>query len=447
MIEKKNSSLRTVAVKILNRITGSESYGNIELSRELTKLAFDYRDKGLITEIVNGTLRNFRKIDFIISGFITGKEPDPVIMNILRAAIYQVYFLDKIPASAAVHEAVETAKELTNPGAAKFVNGVLRNIERSYDDVKFPDCSTDLLEFLSIEYSFPKWLVKGWMDRFGAEFTEALLAASNERPLVTLRVNSLKSDRETVLQKLLAAGYEAEAGKWSEYSILVKSGAGIDSFPGFKEGEISVQDEASMLAVLALDPKPGERVADLCSAPGGKAAFAMEHSENGITITAGDIHPHKLKLMEENFTRLGLKNYTLKTWDAMKFDDSMRNRFDKVILDAPCSGYGVIRKKPDMKLRKSKNEVTELVDIQKKMVVNAAKYLKKGGLLIYSTCTISEEENEKLVRWAVEGSNQLKLESLKNKLPEGLVDADGMVRLYPNVHGTDGFFIAALRKY
>jgi len=236
-------------------------------------------------------------------------------------------------------------------------------------------------------------------------------------------------------------------GKWSDLSIHIKGAANIERLTGFAEGHFSVQDEASMLAVMALDPKAGEKIGDLCSAPGGKAAFAMEKTGCGVQLSAGDIHPHKLKLMEENFKRLGLSNYTLKVWDAVKPDDSMRNRFDKIILDAPCSGFGVIRKKPDMKLKKKKYEIAELADIQKKMLVNAAKYVKKGGLLIYSTCTISEEENEKIVKWATESENRLKLESLKGKLPDEMVGEDGMARLYPNVHGTDGFFIAALRKY
>jgi len=439
-------SARTAAVKILTRIMEDESYGNLELSKELTKLTMDARDKGLITEIVNGTLRNMVKIDFILSTFIAGKEVDIAIRNILRAAIYQVYFLDKIPISAAVNQAVESAKVLSNSGAAKFVNGVLRNVERKYEEIQFPKREENALEYLSLEYSYPKWLVKLWMDRFGEEFAEALLMAGNERPKVSLRVNSMKADRESVLELLKTQEVEAEEGKWSPISIKIKGGANIENLKGFGEGLFSVQDEASMMAVAALNPKAGERIADLCSAPGGKAAYILEKTNCEAILTCGDVHSHKLKLMEYNFKRLGLKNFYLKLWDVLKFDDSMRNRFDKILLDAPCSGLGVIRKKPDMKIRKRKNEIDGLVEMQKKMLMNAAKYLKKGGLLVYSTCTISLEENENIVKWAIEGTNNLKLESLKGKFPDEMVDGDGMVKLYPNVHDTDGFFVATMRK-
>lgn len=444
---KQKISARTSAVNILDRIIEDESYGNIELSRELTKLTLDYRDKGLVTEIVNGTIRNLTKIDFILEKCVEGKTVDLSIRNILRAAIYQIYFLDKIPVSAAVNEAVESAKVLANSGAARFVNGVLRNTERKYAEIIFPKKEDGILDYLALEYSYPKWLVKLWLDRFGEEFTEELLKAGNERPMVSLRVNSMKSDRETVLEMLKEQEIEAEEGQWSPLSIRIKGAASIDKLKGFNEGLFTVQDEASMMAVMALDPKPGERIADLCCAPGGKSTFILEKTNCEVHLTSGDVFPHKLKLVEDSFKRLGLKNFTLKLWDVMKFDDSMRNRFDKILLDAPCSGYGVIRKKPDMKLRKKQGEVADLVEIQKKMIMNAAKYLKKGGLLIYSTCTISVDENENLVKWAVEGSNNLNFESLKGKLPDEMVAEDGMVKLYPHIHNTDGFFIAAMRKY
>ena len=444
---KEKITARTSAVMILNRILEDDSYGNIELSRELTKLSLELRDKGLVTEIVNGTLRNMTKIDFILAKFVEGKTVELAVQNILRAAIYQIYFLDKIPISAAVNEAVESAKILANSGAAKFVNGVLRNVERKYAEIEFPKKGDGVSDFLALEYSYPKWMVDLWLERFGIEFTEELLEAGNERPMVSLRINSMKTDRETLMKMLEEQEIEAEEGEWSPLSIKIKGGASIDKLKGFREGLFTVQDEASMMAVIALDPKAGDRVADLCCAPGGKSTFILEKTNCEVQLIAGDVHQHKLKLVEDGFKRLGLKNYTLKLWDVLKFDDSMRNRFDKIILDAPCSGFGVIRKKPDMKIRKKQSEIKELVEIQKKMLVNAAKYLKKGGLLIYSTCTISLEENEDMVKWAVEGNNNLKFESLKGKLPQTMVDADGMAKLYPNVHHTDGFFIAALRKY
>jgi 16S rRNA (cytosine967-C5)-methyltransferase len=449
IIMKKIDMARDAAVRTVHRVLREGAYSNIAIKQELDKGSLTKLDKALVTEIVNGTLRNLTRIDWIISQFVKKSKIEPWIEDIIRCGIYQLLFLEKVPDSAVCNESAELARKHGHEGTVKFVNGVLRNISRNKDKLEYPDKEKDTVKYLSVYYSHPEWMVDKWVKDFGREFAEELLQANNEVPAFTIRCNRLKIDRQMLMEVLTGENIECEVGKINPEAIYIKGTSAIEDKESFRKGYFQVQDEGSMLVAHVMNPEPGDRILDMCSAPGGKTTHIAELMSNQGEIVARDIHRHKLKLVEESCRRLGITIVRTEPYNAMELDEASLESFDKVLLDAPCSGLGVMRRKPDLRWKKEADDFVELAKLQKSMLELGARYVKPGGVLLYSTCTINKSENIEVVKAFLNGSTDFQLESIEGKIPDNLVSssaAQGYLELYPNTHGTDGFFIARMRK-
>ncbi|HYE09606.1 MAG TPA: 16S rRNA (cytosine(967)-C(5))-methyltransferase RsmB [Patescibacteria group bacterium] len=442
---------REAAIVIINKVLREKAYSNIALKQVLEQSSLSRVDKALVTEIVNGTLKNLIKLDYIAGQFvkINKSKLDKHVEDILRTGIYQIMYLDRIPDSAVCNEGSNLARKYTNEGAVRFVNGVLRNVSRNKDTIQFPDKVKQPLLYLSVVYSHPEWIVEKWLREFGFEFTEQLLNANNQVPHFTIRINRLKADKESLVKILEQEGIEYSEGIYNKDALYIKGTSAIESKASFQQGLYQIQDESSMLAGLALNPQPGDLVLDVCSAPGGKATHAAELMNNKGKIIARDVYQHKLDLIQQSCKRLGISIVETEIFDAKELDRKLVGKADKVLLDAPCSGLGVMRRKPDLKWKKTPDNFDELAKLQQQMLYKAAEYVKPQGVLVYSTCTINKSENLQVVEAFLKSREDFYLEDLSKLLPENLksdTKTKGYVEIFPNIHGIDGFFISRLRR-
>ncbi|AVQ47242.1 16S rRNA (cytosine(967)-C(5))-methyltransferase RsmB [Clostridium botulinum] len=437
---------REVALDVLKAVLYEGAYSNIVLNKKLNKSNLKDNDKALITEIVYGTLKYKETLDIIIQSYLKNpiKTMDKNIANILRITIYQIRYLDKIPSFAAVNEAVEMSKKISIK-YSKLVNGVLRNYIRTYKNKKFYDDRNNLEKF-SFIYSCPKWLIKMFISQYGIETAEKILKGLNERPNITVRVNNLKIDYDEAFEKLDEYGYNIEEGYICPEAIQIIKGKNIEKNPLFIEGDITVQDESAMLVAPSMELTEESIVLDLCSAPGGKTTHISEIINNKSKVYAYDVHQHKLSLIQENAKRLGIKNIETDVCDAAVFNKELKEIAHRVLMDVPCSGLGIIRKKPEIKWTKNEKEIKNIIDIQRKIMNNGASYLKKGGILLYSTCTLNKEENEENINWFLKKHKNFKIEHLYYGDVDNIIyHKEGFVSILPN-DKMDGFFIAKLKK-
>ncbi|MCK9216802.1 MAG: 16S rRNA (cytosine(967)-C(5))-methyltransferase RsmB [Firmicutes bacterium] len=441
---------REEAFLILNSIMIQGKYSGIETRNRLNNSNLKSNDRALVTEIVNGTLRNLIKIDWIISKFINRKieKLSNNVKNILRSGIYQIIYLDRVPDSAVCNESVELAKKYSNIGAARFINGVLRNVSRQKDSINTPD-ETNISKYLSIEFSHPLWLVELWIKNYGIEFTKNLLKANNEAPPLTVRVNRLKISKEELLFLFNSNNIMWSEGCYNDEAINIKGISSLKDSILFKKGYFQIQDESSMLVSKILNPKPGDFIIDVCSAPGGKATHMAELMSNKGRIIARDIHLKKLKLIEENIKRLGISIIETEIFDANTIDDRLIDKADAVLVDAPCSGLGLVRRRSDLRWKKEKEDIEKLSKLQINILKNASLYVKKNGVLVYSTCTLNDKENIQILKDFLNYNKQFSLDSMERFLPSNFTASrgkEGFIELYPHIHGTDGFFIAKMVK-
>jgi len=440
--------VRETALKILYDINENDAYSNLSVNKYLENGNLRELDRAFVTDLVYGTVKWLLQIDYIIEKFssVKMKKLSPWIINILRLGVYQLLHTDKIPVSAACNTSVELAKRYGHQASSRFVNAVLRNVAKNANNLPYPE-RTNVAESFSIIYSHPKWLVEKWLSLFGVEFTESLLKSNNEVPSFTIRVNSLKTMRNELIEVLHKKGIKTQIGKYVKDAVVLVNPSSFTRLEAFQNGLFQVQDESSMLAVIVLDPKEGELIIDVCSAPGGKATHMAQLMNNKGTIVARDIHPHKLKLIENTASKLGIDIIKTELFDACLLDKEMLGKADRVLVDAPCSGLGIIRKKPDIKYSKNLSQIDEIVSLQRKILSNAAQYLKVGGCLVYSTCTLQPEENIENVLAFLAENNQFKLIGFEKLLPEKLElssSKEGYIQLYPNINQTDGFFISKM---
>ena len=441
---------REVALKTLYRINNEGAYSNIALDEEINKNAqkLNAKDIGLISEIVYGVITWKLTIDEIIKKYskIRLKKISPWILDILRLSIYQIVFLNKIPKSAAVNEGVNLAKRYGHRSSSGFTNAILRKVEKQdYEDFKN---IKDDKERLSKQYSMPLWIIDELADEgLEIEKIEKICSSSNIRPKVSIRVNTLKTNKEELKQILEKENIKTTDGILEDFLILDKA-KNIEKSESFKNGLFTVQDEAAGLTALILNPKKGEKILDACSSPGGKTTYIAQLVENDGQIVAFDIHEHRTKLVEQTTKRLGINIIETKVQDASKFDEKYENKFDKILLDVPCLGIGVLRRKPDIKWQKKKEDVKEISEIQYKILECCSKYLKSNGELVYSTCSILKEENENLVKRFLKNNKEFELEKIKildkNFFKNYLKD-EQFLQVYQN-ENTDGFFICKLSK-
>ncbi|UOG09150.1 16S rRNA (cytosine(967)-C(5))-methyltransferase RsmB [Bacillus altitudinis] len=444
----KKSNVREVALDALIKLEQNQAYSNLLLQSVMKEKELSDQDKPLLTELVYGTLQNKLALDYMLTPFV--KKPQkvaPWVMQLLRMSLYQMVYLEKIPDRAAIHEAVELTKKRGHKGISSLVNGVLRSVQRegvpSFDAIKDP------VKRLSVETSHPLWLVQEWVEAYGFEAAESMCRIHLVPPKQTLRVNQMKKNRTALQQELMDAGIETELGDLSEDALKLMKGS-IVSTPFFQEGFVTIQDESSMLVARALDPQPGEMVLDACAAPGGKSTHIAERMNDEGKIVSLDLHEHKVKLIKQAAKRLNLTHIEVKALDARKASDHYDDAsFDRILIDAPCSGFGVIRRKPDMKYTKSSEDSARLATIQQSILHETAQLLKPGGTLVYSTCTMDPTENQQVIHAFLQEHQDFEPDlSLNERLPEQVAPfvQNGSVQILPHYFGTDGFFICSMRK-
>ena len=435
-------SARESALNVLKNCRAEGGWVNSALKEQLAHDRLDRRDAALATHLAYGVLQNRALLDHYLQQLLTGRLKDlrPVLRDILHLGLYQILFLDKIPDSAAVNEAVDLAKRYCKKqkNAAPLVNGVLRNAVRSRDTLKAP-------ADLATKYSHPAGLVALLKSYVGENRLEAMLQANNAAPDTVVQVNTLKTTAARLILRLEAEGVEAQPHGWMENCLVLKNTGALEKLPSFQEGEFYVQDAAARLAVDCAEIPQGDfLVTDCCAAPGGKSfAAAMALGGRGRIISS-DVHEHKVSLMEKGAERLGFGNIHPRHFDATVFDPELENRVDFALVDVPCSGYGIIRKKPDIR-EKDPDTMKELPALQLQILKNQARYVRPGGVLLYSTCTLVRRENEGVVEKFLKQNPEFSLEPLKLPAEFG-ENTTGMLTLVPGEHDTDGFFIARLRR-
>ncbi len=447
--------VREIALKIIYKIDKDEAYSNISLNEMINKnkKILNNKDISFISEIVYGVTTWRLTIDEIIKKHskIRIKKISSWILNILRMSIYQIVFLDKVPKSAAVNEGVNLAKKYGNKGSIGFTNAILRNIDKKDYEELFNE--KDELEKISKTMSMPKWIVEE-LKEDGQDYNKILdiCRNSNIRPKISIRINNLKTNKEEIKKILNIEKVNTEDGILKDFLILDKSNS-IENLKGFKEGLFTVQDEVAGLTALVLNPSPEEKILDACSSPGGKTTYLAELMMNKGYIEAWDIHEHRTKLVEQNAKRLGINIINTKVEDASIYKEEYKNKFDKILLDVPCLGMGVLKRKPDIKWQKKKEDIEEISRTQFKILNTCSKYLKDGGYLVYSTCSIFKKENSELVEKFLKENSNFKLENLNKYLKNNsqqnffskyLVN-DRFLEVYQN-EKTDGFFICKMIK-
>ncbi len=437
------ATAREVAMLTLPACERQGAWSDSHLKRMLREQRLDSRDAALATRLCFGVLQNRMLIDWHLAAFCNTPlaKLDLKVLCALRVAVYQLLFLDKIPSSAAVNEAVNlTKKHCRNPRAAGMVNGILRSILRQEPLPEPVGC--DKAETLSIKYSHPCWLVDEFTSALGEDEVEALLAAANAQPPITAQVNTCKATVQQVTESLLQEHVNAQPHPWLPDCLILTDTGNLERLEAFQSGLFYVQDCAARLAVTAAKLQPGMRVLDCCAAPGGKSfASAIDMKNRGEVISC-DIHPHKIKLLEAGSSRLGLDIIMPKLQSAADRNEEWIDAFDAVITDVPCSGLGIIRKKPDIRY-KDPAPLAGLPPIQAAILENCCHYVKSGGVLIYATCTLLKRENENIVLDFLSRHPEFELESLDLGIVGG---TQSMLTFWPHIHGTDGFFVAKLRK-
>lgn len=433
-------NVRDAALSILMDIENEQAFSNLLLHKTIELYDLPQKDRALLTELTYGTLQQQMTLDYYLAPFIRGKL-QPWVRQLLRLSVYQIVYLSKIPEHAVVNEAVKIANKRGHKGVSSMVNGILRSILRegvpSLDEIENP------VTRLSIETSHPEWLINRWIEQYGTEEATAIAVINNLPPVTTARINSTKTNRGEVIGLLKKEGVLASPGNLTEGSIQVESG-NLASTEAYKQGLLTVQDESSMLPALALQAEAGMKVLDMCAAPGGKTTHIAERMKDDGEVQAHDLHPHKLRLIEQNAKRLGLTSIQTHSGDSRELLSTYEPRsFDRVLVDAPCSGLGVIRRKPEIKYKKTLQDIENLASIQKDLLQVASQLVKKGGRLVYSTCTIDKTENQEIVEWFL--NEQADFELVPLDIIGDKTDRD-FVQVLPHQYESDGFFVAALQR-
>lgn len=446
-----NYGARETALIILYSVEEQAAYSNLILDQQLTKTRMDIQDKRLVTELVYGVLRWKLKLDWIINSYLKSPLAKlPLwIKLILRLGVYQLVQTG-VPPSAAVNESVKLAKKYGHVGTVRLVNGVLRAISRNLETIDYPELVLEPVEHISVLYSHPDWMVERWIKRYGIESTIALCNANNSSPGMSLRVNSLRISREELLNMLKAEGVEAETSQYIPDGVKIKKGFSPRNSKLFEEGLVIPQDEAAIMVGHLLAPKPGDLVMDCCAAPGGKTTHLAQLMKNKGKIYAFDVHPHRLRLIEEACRNTGMEIVRVGENDARDLEKIYSKKFDCVLVDSPCSGTGVLRRKPDARWRKNIKQIQQFSKLQLEILESAAKTVKIGGSIVYSTCSLEPEEGEKVIQKFLASNSDFTIVNPLFSLSwlEGLsiFTEQGYVRTYPHLHGTDGFFMAKLQR-
>ena len=445
-------NIREMALEILLEAERNGAYPNVLLKQTLDKyLYMEKQERAFLTRLVEGTVERKLTLDYYLNH--VSKTPvnkcKPVIRCILRMAAYQIFYMDAVPDSAACNEAVKLAQKKGFQTLKGFVNGVLRNLSRRKNEIVMPNEEKEPVKALSAAYSVPEWLVEKVIKEYGMEQGKNMFASLYENVgATTIRVNNSKISTEECAKLLEKEGVHVEKAAYVENALEISGYDSLRFLESFEKGYFQVQDVSSMLVGLAANPKPGDTVIDVCAAPGGKSIHVADLLLGTGHVEARDLTDYKVGLIEENITRCGFTNVTAKRADALIFDEAAKESADIVIADLPCSGLGVLKKKSDIKYRMSQQQIEELAQLQRRILKNASAYVKPGGTLIYSTCTITKEENDMQVDWILENL-PLQLVSLEGCMCEELLknhEREGVLQLLPGREKTDGFFLAKFQK-
>lgn len=439
---------RWVALQALGRVNADEGYSNLVLDQALKKSNLDNRDSALASALFYGVLEHRITLDWAISKY-SSKPVNKLsgsVLDCLRLGIYQLVYMDKIPKSAAVNESVKLTRLCKQDRASGFVNGVLRSFLREGCDLKLPKEEEQPFLYASIRYSCPEWLIRMWNKVYGKENTLQLLASLEERPPLIARLNSLRGADEQLLKAWKNEGVKAQTITGIPYAVELEETGSIEQLPGFKRGEFHIQDLASQICCYLLSPQPGDRVIDVCSAPGGKAFTLAQMMNNQGELLAFDLYEAKVRLIQQGAKRLGLSIIRAAVRDARE-DTQELPRAQRVLCDAPCSGLGIIRRKPEIRYKNS-NTLDSLPDLQYLILCKSSNLVEENGILIYSTCTLNPKENGKIADRFLSEHPEFAAHPLI--LPEGFVrnswEPAHQLTLMPHIHGTDGFFISAFQR-
>lgn len=458
----KGTDIRELALGVLLEIEAGDEYSHIALRNVLEKYQYlEKQERSFLTRLVEGTLERKIWIDYVIDQFssVKVKKQKPVIREILRMSVYQLQFMDSVPDSAVCNEAVKLAQKKGFRQLKGFVNGVLRNIARKLPEMTFPS-EKEPLRYLSVRYSMPEWIVEDWMKAYGQETAEKMLASCYEERSTVIRVNQNRIAPEELKEQLEKRGVSVKRAPYLDCALAIENYDYLGGLPEFREGLFQVQDVSSMLAVEAAGVRPGDYCMDICAAPGGKSLFLAEKTGAEGIVDARDLTEYKAAMIRENAERLGMENIRISVRDASVPDPDSEGKADVLIADLPCSGLGVMGKKTDLKYRMSREQQNELAALQKKILSVAQACVKPGGILVYSTCTVSRAENEENVFWFLENFPYEPV-SLQGCLPRELEEhfpesfagerpedtmKQGFLQLLPGIHACDGFFIAKFRR-
>lgn len=437
-------SYRAQAIETLKKIFKDKSYSNLVINYDMKNV--DDRFLSLYRKSVLGVVENLIFIDWIINEVskTKTKKMETGVLLVLRLAVYQIFFLDKAHEGMVVNESVQYLKDTGNIRASGFVNAVLRNILRSKENLLKKMNLLPKDEYLRVKYSYPKELINKWKLQFGDKIEEVLIANNAEAPL-EIRVNNLKTNRDELTELLAARGIKTHKCKYADKGLVIENPFETEKTEEYQNGLFSIQSQSSILAGQILNPKEGSLIIDMCAAPGGKTLNAAEMMKNTGKIIARDIYPGKLRLIEKEAGRLGINNVEVEEYDATKLDDSLIGKADYVIADVPCTGLGIIRRKPEIKYKDTDTE--NITQIQYKILENGSRYLKTGGELVYSTCTTNKEENYELIKRFLNNNKEYALADISGNIHEDFKSAGlGFVEIYPHLHGMDGFFIAKIKR-
>ena len=437
-----DTNSREVVLDILMEILEKGNLSHLILKQALEKYQYlEKQDRAFITRITEGTLEYLIQIDAVINRYSKVKvgKMKPVIRTIMRMSVYQLLYMERVPDSAVCNEAVKLAKKRKFQGLTGFVNGVLRNISREKETIEFTSPAE--------RYSIPQWMFSLWEKNYGKETAKKISASFLEDRPLTVRCNTSRAPIEKIVESLEAQGICVEISTISPTVLQISGYDYLDTVEAFAEGYITVQDTSSTLVGLVAAPNPGNLVLDVCSAPGGKSMHVADLMAGTGMVESRDLTEYKISLVEENIARCGFSNMRTCVWDATVLDPNMEGKADIVLADLPCSGLGIIGKKPDIKMRLQEEELHELAALQRKILSVVSRYVKPGGVLVYSTCTINPEENEGNALW-IEENLPFKKKEIASVLPEALKNdcVDNRIQLLPGIHPCDGFFIAAFER-
>lgn len=427
------SMARELALDCLIEIMEKDQYSHLVLKSVLDKYEYlEKQERAFLTRLVEGTLERCVEMDYILDSFskVKVKKMKPLVRNLLRMSVYQLRYMDSVPDSAVCNEAVKLAKKRGFSQLSGFVNGVLRSIARQKNEITFGDRSKDMTAFLEVQYSMPRWIVEQFLREYGEAKTEEILRGFHAQRGLSVRVNLAQTTPGKLAEELASQGITVKQNEEVSYALELFGYDHLNAIPQFVRGDFYVQDVSSMLVAQTADPKENAYIIDVCAAPGGKSTHLAEKLKCTGMVDARDLTAYKVGLIEENRMRHNLSNLTAKVWDATVFDEASEERADVLICDLPCSGLGVLGKKTDIRYKMTPQKQAELVDLQRLILKTVHSYVKKGGTMIYSTCTIHRAENEENVAWFLAQYPEFRLVSKRQLLP-------GQV-------GQDGFFIAKL---